>query len=240
MKIFYNRAIKIGDKEINFNPKFRLVLQTKLSNPHYKPEMQAQTTLINFTVTRDGLEEQLLGDVVKAERPDLENTKDELTKQQNIFKITLKTLEDDLLQRLATAGPNILSDVELVVNLETTKKTAAEIEIKAAEAKITAAKIDEAREWFRPAASRASLLYFILNNMYKINMLYQFSLKAFSIVFQNAIKFAEPSENLKKRIGCLIDSITYLVYMYTCRGLFESDKLIFLCQMTVQVCGLFK
>ncbi|KAK0098489.1 hypothetical protein PV326_007920 [Microctonus aethiopoides] len=229
------RAIKIGDKEINFNPKFRLVLQTKLSNPHYKPEMQAQTTLINFTVTRDGLEEQLLGDVVKAERPDLENTKDELTKQQNIFKITLKTLEDDLLQRLATAGPNILSDVELVVNLETTKKTAAEIEIKAAEAKITAAKIDEAREWFRPAASRASLLYFILNNMYKINMLYQFSLKAFSIVFQNAIKFAEPSENLKKRIGCLIDSITYLVYMYTSRGLFESDKLIFLCQMTVQI-----
>ena len=74
-------------------------MQTKLANPHYKPEMQAQTTLINFTVTRDGLEEQLLGDVVKAERPDLESTKAELTKQQNTFKITLKTLEDDLLHR---------------------------------------------------------------------------------------------------------------------------------------------
>lgn len=61
--------------------------------------MQAQTTLINFTVTKDGLEEQLLGDVVKAERPDLETTKAELTKQQNTFKITLKTLEDDLLHR---------------------------------------------------------------------------------------------------------------------------------------------
>jgi len=35
--------------------------------------MQAQTTIINFTVTRDGLEEQLLGEVVKAERPDLES-----------------------------------------------------------------------------------------------------------------------------------------------------------------------
>ena len=49
--------------------------QTKLANPHYKPEMQAQATLINFTVTRDGLEEQLLAEVVATERPDLEKTK---------------------------------------------------------------------------------------------------------------------------------------------------------------------
>ena len=67
------RAIRLGDREIDFSPKFRLILQTKLANPHYKPEMQAQTTIINFTVTRDGLEEQLLGEVVKAERPDLES-----------------------------------------------------------------------------------------------------------------------------------------------------------------------
>lgn len=84
------RAIKIGDKEMDYNPKFRLILQTKLANPHYKPEMQAQTTLINFTVTRDGLEEQLLAEVVKVERPDLEKLRSELTKQQNDFKITLK------------------------------------------------------------------------------------------------------------------------------------------------------
>lgn len=29
--------IVIGDKEIDYNPKFRLLLQTKLSNPHFKP-----------------------------------------------------------------------------------------------------------------------------------------------------------------------------------------------------------
>jgi dynein heavy chain len=75
---------------MDYNPKFRLILHTKLANPHYKPEMQAQTTLINFTVTRDGLEEQLLAEVVKAERPDLEKLRSELTKQQNDFKITVK------------------------------------------------------------------------------------------------------------------------------------------------------
>jgi hypothetical protein len=70
-----HRAIKIGDKEVEYNSDFQLILQTKLANPHYKPEMQAQTTLINFTVTRDGLEDQLLAEVVKAERPDLEELK---------------------------------------------------------------------------------------------------------------------------------------------------------------------
>lgn len=48
------RAIKMGDKEVDFDPRFKLILQTKLANPHYKPEMQAQATLINFTVTKDG------------------------------------------------------------------------------------------------------------------------------------------------------------------------------------------
>ncbi|XP_025160705.1 dynein beta chain, ciliary-like [Harpegnathos saltator] len=229
------RAIKVGDKEVDYDPRFHLILQTKLANPHYKPEMQAQTTLINFTVTKDGLEEQLLGAVVKAERPDLESTKAELTTQQNTFKITLKALEDDLLHRLSSAGPDILSDVALIVNLETTKKTASEIEAKAIEAKVTAAKIDEARESYRPVASRASLLYFILNDLNKINMLYQFSLKAFSAVFQNAIKLAEPTDILGKRVASLIDSVTYLVFTYTSRGLFESDKLIFLCQLTLQI-----
>ena len=69
------RYIKLGDKEIEYHPDFRLILQTKLANPHYKPEMQAQTTLINFTVTREGLEDQLLANVVAKERPDLEETK---------------------------------------------------------------------------------------------------------------------------------------------------------------------
>lgn len=45
------------------------------------------------------------------------------------------------------------------------------------EAKITEAKINEARENYRPAAERASLLYFILNDLNKINPIYQFSLK---------------------------------------------------------------
>ncbi|KYN05431.1 Dynein beta chain, ciliary [Cyphomyrmex costatus] len=229
------RAIKIGDKEVEYNSMFRLLLHTKLANPHYKPEMQAQTTLINFTVTRDGLEDQLLAEVVKAERPDLEELKAELTRQQNDFKITLNSLEDSLLSRLSSAGSNVLEDTSLVENLETTKRTAAEIESKVTEAHGTSRQIDAARELYRPAAARASLLYFILNDLNTINPIYQFSLKAFSVVFQKAILKADPAPDVAARVQNLIECITYSVFMYTSRGLFECDKLIFASQMAFQI-----
>uniref|UniRef100_A0A7M4FBW4 Dynein axonemal heavy chain 11 n=1 Tax=Crocodylus porosus TaxID=8502 RepID=A0A7M4FBW4_CROPO len=229
------RYIKIEDKECEFNKNFRIILHTKLANPHYKPELQAQTTLINFTVTTDGLEDQLLAEVVAAERPDLEKLKSALTKQQNDFKIELKRLEDDLLLRLSAAEGSFLGDTELVKKLESTKKTAAEIECKVAEAKENEAKINETREHYRPAAVRASLLYFVVNNLRKINPIYQFSLKAFSTVFHKAIEQADASEDIQVHISNMTEAITYSTFLYTSQGLFEKDKLIFLAQTAFQI-----
>ncbi|XP_071881804.1 dynein axonemal heavy chain 17 [Anas platyrhynchos] len=229
------RYIKIGDKEVEYHPRFRLILHTKYFNPHYKPEMQAQCTLINFLVTREGLEDQLLAAVVAKERPDLEDLKANLTKSQNEFKINLKELEDSLLARLSAASGNFLGDTALVENLETTKRTAMEIEEKVKEAKVTEGEINIARENYRPAAERASLLYFILSDLNKINPIYQFSLKAFNVVFEKAIQRTAPAEDVKQRVINLTDEITYSVFMYTARGLFERDKLIFLAQVAFQI-----
>ncbi|KAM8934084.1 dynein axonemal heavy chain 11-like [Pelodytes ibericus] len=229
------RYIRVGDKECKFHPKFRLILHTKLANPHYKPEIQAQTTLINFTVTRDGLEDQLLADVVNLERPDLEQFKSELTKQQNYFKIELKMLEDELLARLSAAESHFLADTLLVEKLETTKHTAAEIEMKVLEAKVNEVKINEARENYRPVAARASLLYFIVNDLKKISPMYQFSLKAFNIVFHKAVQQSEPSDDVRMRVNNLIDCVTYSTFIYISRGLFERDKITFTAQLAFQL-----
>ncbi|KAG7466869.1 hypothetical protein MATL_G00146930 [Megalops atlanticus] len=229
------RCIKVGDKECYFHPDFRLILHTKLANPHYKPEIQAQTTLINFTVTRGGLEDQLLAEVVNLERPDLEHLKSDLTKQQNYFKIELKQLEDELLTRLSAAESNFLGDNLLVEKLETTKHTAAEIEMKVLEAKVNEVKINEAREHYRPVAVRASLLYFIMNDLNKINPMYQFSLKAFNVVFHKAVQQAEPADDARKRVNTLIDCITFSSFNYISRGLFERDKLTFTAQLAFQL-----
>lgn len=136
---------------------------------------------------------------------------------------------------MSSAGSNVLGDTALVENLETTKKTAAEIESKVREARVTSREIDAARELYRQAAARASLLYFILNDLNMINPIYQFSLKAFSVVFQKAISKAVPAADVATRVLNLIECITHSVFMYTTRGLFECDKLIFTSQMTFQI-----
>lgn len=52
--------IRLGDSDIEYDTNFRLYLTTKLANPHYLPEICIQVTLVNFTVTLSGLEDQLL------------------------------------------------------------------------------------------------------------------------------------------------------------------------------------
>lgn len=88
---------------------------------------------------------------------------------------------------------------------------------------------------FRRAATRASLLYFILNDIYKINPMYQFSLKAYSVVFKEALAKAQQADDLETRVRNLLDNITFCVFVYTSRGLFERDKLVFLFLITLQV-----
>jgi dynein heavy chain len=57
--------LKLGDKDITYSPDFRFYITTKLSNPHYLPEVAIKVTLINFNVTPAGLEDQLLVEVVR-------------------------------------------------------------------------------------------------------------------------------------------------------------------------------
>jgi hypothetical protein len=55
------------------------------------------------------------------------------------------------------------------------------------------------------------------------------------VVFQKAILRAPNATEVATRVQNLIDCITHSVYLYTTRGLFECDKLIFTAQMAFQV-----
>lgn len=68
--------IRIGDGNVDFDEHFRFFMTTKIPNPHYIPEICIKVTLINMTVTMDGLEQQMLGDVVIAEKPEVEEKRD--------------------------------------------------------------------------------------------------------------------------------------------------------------------
>ena len=60
--------IRLGDNVIEYSQDFRFYITTKLRNPHYLPELSTKVSLLNFMITPEGLEDQLLGIVVAKER----------------------------------------------------------------------------------------------------------------------------------------------------------------------------
>lgn len=113
--------IKIGGENIPYNKDFKFFITTKLANPHYLPEICIKVTLINFTVTPEGLEDQLLVEVVKCEQPELEQKSNELVVQLADFKRQLKVIEDKILKLVAEAGKDILQDDDLINVLDASK-----------------------------------------------------------------------------------------------------------------------
>ncbi|XP_035806180.2 dynein axonemal heavy chain 2 [Amphiprion ocellaris] len=227
--------LKLGDKEVEYNPEFRFYITTKLSNPHYPPEISSKTTIVNFAVKEQGLEAQLLGLVVRKERPKLEEQKDSLVISIASGKRSLQDLEDEILRLLNEATGSLLDDVQLVNTLQTSKVTANEVSEQLESSEQTELKIDSAREAYRSCAQRASILFFILNDMSHINSMYQFSLDSYINLFNHSIQKSKRSPKLEERIANLNDYHTYAVYRYMCRGLFEAHKLLFSFQMCVKI-----
>ncbi|XP_042367999.1 dynein axonemal heavy chain 2 [Plectropomus leopardus] len=227
--------LKLGDKEVEYSPEFRFYITTKLSNPHYTPEISTKTTIVNFAVKEQGLEAQLLGIVVRKERPELEEQKDSLVISIASGKKSLQELEDEILRLLNEATGSLLDDVQLVNILQTSKVTATEVSEQLESSEQTEIKIDSAREAYRPCAQRASVLFFILNDMGRIDPMYQFSLDAYINLFNLSIEKSKRSHKLEERITNLNDYHTYAVYRYTCRGLFEVHKLLFSFQMCAKI-----
>ena len=179
--------VKVGEKELEYSPKFKLYLHTKLSNPHYPPEVQAEACLVNFTVTELGLEDQMLTVTVGQERPDLAALKRDIIKQQNAFKIQMKDLEDGILKRLADAEGDITEDRELIESLENSKRVAAVVAEKQAIGLETEKEINVTSEKYRPVAHRAALLFFLMNDLFKCHTYYIYSLSAFITIFLRSI-----------------------------------------------------
>jgi dynein heavy chain len=227
-----NFFIRFGGEEVEYDSHFQLYLQTKLSNPHYKPEIAAQCTLINFIATERGLEDQLLAKVVGAERAELEAQAQALQAAFQRYKIQLVQLEDDLLERLANAPEDILSDVPLIEGLEATKAAAKEISIAVEQGKKTEIDINLAREIYRPVASEGAMLYFLLTKLCTIEHMYQYSLDSFVTFFYKAIERCATAEKVQERVLLLRSSLRITIYTMVSRGLFVRHKLIFLSQLT--------
>eukprot|EP00117_Sycon_ciliatum_P019779 scpid3161/ scgid17821/ Dynein heavy chain 2, axonemal; Axonemal beta dynein heavy chain 2; Ciliary dynein heavy chain 2 len=226
--------IKLGPKEIEYNEKFRLFITTRMSNPLYDPEISTRVCIINFTVKESGLEEQLLGIVVEMEQPSLEKSKNEQVQKISSSKKQLIALEDQILSMLSNSKVSLIEDLELVKTLESSKATSDEVKQTLESAEQTMKRVDEAREAFRPCGKEASVLFFVLSDLNKIDPMYQFSLTWYKQLFTQSI-ITSRDVQFQDRYTSIMKEHTSSVYKNACMSLFERHKLLLSLQMCVKL-----
>jgi dynein heavy chain len=227
--------MKLGDSLVEYDKNFKMYITTKLANPHYLPEVCIKVTVINFTVTQVGLEGQLMADVVKLERPELEEQRNSLIMSISNDKRQLKEIEEKILRLLYNSQGNILDDEELIITLNQSKVTSAAITERLIQAEHTEKEINGAREKYRPVALRGSILYFVIASLAEVDQMYQFSLKYFKNLFTQCIVDSPKDQELSVHVEWLCSNIMISVFRNVSRGLFEQHKVIFSFMICVSV-----
>jgi dynein heavy chain len=230
-----SKFINVADTMMEYSQNFRLFFVTRLPNPFFSPELQAKTTVIDFTVTMLGLEDQLLARVIQKEQSALEEQLDATRKVVNENTKALLMLDAMLLKRLTDNTGSLLDDEDLIGVLADTKNKAEEVKIKLKEADETKMQIDEKREQYRSVATRGSIMYFSIVEMSNVNCMYQTSLQQFLSLFAESMEIAVKAKLASKRSENIIHSLTYLVYRYINKGLYEVDKLLFVLVFTMKI-----
>ncbi|XP_076178666.1 dynein heavy chain, cytoplasmic isoform X5 [Ptiloglossa arizonensis] len=222
--------ITLGDQDIDLSPSFVIFLSTRDPTVEFPPDICSRVTFVNFTVTRSSLQSQCLNQVLKAERPDIDEKRSDLLKLQGEFHLRLRQLEKSLLQALNDAKGKILDDDSVITTLETLKQEAADISKKVEETDKVIAEIETVSQQYMPLSQACSNMYFTMDSLNQVHFLYQYSLKMFLDVFTSVL-----SQNPRltgivdymQRLSVIISDLFSACYERVARGMLHTDRLTF-------------
>jgi dynein heavy chain len=115
--------IVLGNRAVDYDLNFRLFLTTKMSNPHFLPEVTIKLSVINFTVTFDGLDDQLLAEVVQNLEPEVERKRDQLVIEISASIDDQYSIQSSILTALAESNQETILDNEKLIETLRISKT---------------------------------------------------------------------------------------------------------------------
>ncbi|CAG10419.1 unnamed protein product, partial [Tetraodon nigroviridis] len=222
--------ITLGDQDIDLSPSFVIFLSTRDPTVEFPPDLCSRVTFVNFTVTRSSLQSQCLNEVLKAERPDVDEKRSDLLKLQGEFQLRLRQLEKSLLQALNEVKGRILDDDTIITTLENLKKEAAEVTRKVEETDIVMAEVETVSQQYLTLSSACSSIYFTMEALNQMHFLYQYSLHFFLDTYHTVL-YENP--NLKsisdhsQRLAVLTKDLFQVVFNRAARGMLHLDHITF-------------
>ncbi|KAB7502822.1 Dynein heavy chain, cytoplasmic [Armadillidium nasatum] len=220
--------ITLGDQDIDLSPAFTIFLSTRDPTVEFPPDICSRVTFVNFTVTRSSLQSQCLNQVLKAERPDIDDKRSNLLKLQGEFQLRLRHLEKNLLQVLNDSKGQILDDDSVITTLETLKKEAADISLKVQQTDKTMNEIEMVSQQYMPLSSACSNIYFTLDSLHQVHSLYQYSLKFFLNVFTDVLTNNPNLNSLSdhsQRLSVITNDLFKLCFSRVASGMLHNDHL---------------
>ena len=222
-------VIKLGEKVIEIHEKFKLYLVTRDSSIEISNNVLASISVVNFTVTRSGLESILLGLTIDIEQPELERQKNKLLEEQDQIKLQLSEIEKKLLEELIHLEGNLLENKQLIDSLEQSKEKSIQSEEILKKSLEQSNEIEDKRNKYKNLSQLATTIYILLQDLYKINPMYQFSLDNFMNLFKNTIQTESEKnfDDMNSKLKVYENSLIKNSFVYYSRSLFKSDLLVF-------------
>ncbi|MCJ1472503.1 hypothetical protein MMC13_001151 [Lambiella insularis] len=220
--------IQLGKQEIDFSPSFKLYLSTRDPSAMFPPDVCSRTTFVNFTVTQSSLQTQSLNDVLRSERPDVDERRSNLVKMQGQFNVHLRGLEKRLLQALNESRGNILDDDVVIETLETLKKEAGDISRKMSETEGVMTEVELITSQYSTIARACSTVFSILEQLYHLNHFYRFSLQYFMDIFYFVLhKNSHLAKDLNHaaRAEVILRDLFVTTYQRTSLSLLQRDRI---------------
>ena len=154
-------TVQLGERSIDINEEFRLILVCHTSMPQLPRCVDGNIIVINFSVSKSGLQDQLLSVILKHEEPELEERRELLSKKEEVDRVELNALENTLLDNMTTMEGDLISNVLLVQTLARSKLSAEKITEALEESAIMKRELDKRRDIYQAFAcygSRVSAL----------------------------------------------------------------------------------